>query len=50
MLLGELEGDHVAYVVGDEVDLINPEDREHTRDIPRLGLLVEAAGRFRGQV
>jgi hypothetical protein len=46
MLHGELKSDHIADVMGDKVDLSNSEGRNYIRDIARLGLLIEAAGRL----
>ena len=44
MLGGKGEAHHVADVVRDEIDLLDPERGKHARHVASLGLLVEPAG------
>src|SRR5262245_2285168 len=46
---GKGEPNHVADVVRDEIDLLDPQRGEHPRHVARLGFLVESTAGFRGK-
>src|SRR5262249_53691849 len=48
MLDGKGEGNHVADVVRDEIDLLDPQRSQDARHVASLGLLVEPAGGLGG--